>query len=100
MKIQYAPPLSVNFVWNFADSEAVNPIIDVVRKSFARDKNKPFSRGLNIPLFFYSSLNANEIPHDSPNALAKKNVIFVFTSVNTNGRDNWREYVEGLSVSP
>ncbi len=100
MKTQYAPPLAVNFVWNFADSEAVNPIIDVVRKSFARDKDKPFSRGLNIPLFFYSSLNANEIPHDSPNALAKKNVIFVFTSVNTNGRENWRKYVEELPASP
>lgn len=100
MKIQYAPPLAVNFVWNFADSEAVNPIIDVVRKSFARDKDKPFSRGLNIPLFFYSSLNANEIPHDSPNALAKNNVIFVFTSVNTNGRENWRKYVEELPASP
>jgi len=100
MKTQYAPPLAVNFVWNFADSEAVNPIIDVVRKSFARDKDKPFSRGLNIPLFFYSSKNANEIPHNSPNALAKKNVIFVFTSVNTNGRENWRKYVEELPTSP
>lgn len=100
MKTQYAPPLAVNFVWNFADFEAVNPIIDVVRKSFARDKDKPFSRGLNIPLFFYSSQNANEIPHDSPSALAKRNVIFVFTSVNTNGRENWRNYVEELPASP
>jgi hypothetical protein len=100
MKTRYAPPLAVNFVWNFADSEAVNPIIDVVRKSFARDKDKPFSRGPNIPLFFFSSLNANEIPHDSPNVLAKKNVIFVFTSVNTNGRENWRKYVEELPASP
>lgn len=100
MKNQYAPPLAVTFIWNFADSEVVNPIIDVVRKSFARHKNKPFSRGLNIPLFFFSSLNANEIPHDGPIALAKKNVIFVFTSVNTNGRENWRKYVEELSASP
>lgn len=100
MTTQYAPPLAVNFVWNFADSEAVNPIIDIVRKSFARDKDKPFSRGLNIPLFFYSSLNANKIPDDSPNPLANKNVIFVFTSVNTNGRENWRKYVEELPTSP
>ncbi|MDY6868808.1 MAG: TIR domain-containing protein [Chloroflexota bacterium] len=99
MSTLYTPPLSVSFIWNFADSEAVNPVIEVVKKSFARDKDKPFSRGLNIPLFFYSSQNANEIPHDIPAVQAKKNVIFVFTSVNTNGRDNWREYVEGLSVS-
>lgn len=100
MKIQYAPPIALNFVWNFADTETVNPIVNVVRKSFARDKDKPFSRGLNIPLFFYSSQNANEIPHDSPNALAKRNIIFVFTSVNTNGRENWRKYVEELPASP
>lgn len=100
MSTLFTPPLSVSFVWNFADSEAVNPVIEVVKKSFARDKDKPFSRGLNIPLFFYSSQNANEIPDDIPAAQTKKNVIFVFTSVNTNGRDNWREYVEGLSVSP
>jgi len=100
MSIDYSPPLAVSFVWNFADAAAVTPIIDVVRKSFARDKDKPFSRGLNIPLFFYSSQNANEIPHASPYALAKKNIIFVVTSVNTNGRENWRKYVEELPISP
>lgn len=100
MSKQYTPPIAVNFIWNFADSAAVTPIIDVVRKSFARDKDKPFSRGLNIPLYFYCSQNANEIPHDSPNALAKKNIIFIFTSVNTNGRENWRKYVERLPASP
>ena len=86
MSTQYAPPLAVNFIWNFADYEAVTPIIDVVRKSFARDKDKPFSRGLNIPLFYFSSQNSNEIPKENPCVLAKKNIIFVFTSKNTIGR--------------
>lgn len=99
MSTQYAPPLAVNFVWNFADSSAVIPIIDVVRKSFARDKDKPFSRGLNIPLFYFGSQNSNEIPSGNPHTLAKKNIIFVFTSVNTIGRENWRKYVEELPVS-
>lgn len=100
MSTQYAPPLAVNFIWNFADSESVTPIIDVVRKSFARDKDKPFSRGLNIPLFYFSSQNSNEIPKENPCVLAKKNIIFVFTSINTTGRENWKKYIEGLPRSP
>lgn len=99
MTTQYAPPLAVNFVWNFADSEVVSSIIEVVRKSFARDKDKPFSRGLNIPLFYYSAQNSNEIPQNSPCAIAKKNIIFVFTSKNTTGRDSWKKYIEELPDS-
>jgi len=100
MSAQYAPPLAINFVWNFADSSKVTPIIDVVRKSFARDKDKPFSRALNIPLFYFSSQNASEVPIVPPHTLAKKNIIFVFTSVNTTGWESWREYVEAFPNSP
>jgi hypothetical protein len=100
MSDQYLPPLAISFVWNFSDSNAVGSIIDIVRGSFARDKDKPFSRGLNIPLFFYSSQSASEIPRGNPHCLAKKDIIFVFTSVNTKGRENWRNYIEELPVSP
>ena len=96
MRTQYAPPLAINLVWNFADASLVTPIIEVLRRSFARDKDKPFSHGLNIPLFYFSSQNASEVPNDTPRALAKKNIIFVFTSLNTTGRENWSDYVEGL----
>ena len=100
MSTQYAPPLAINFVWNFADGSSVNPIIDVLRKSFARDKDKPFSRGLNIPIYYFSSHNSDEVPNEIPNALADKNIIFVFTSLNTTGRKRWKEYIEGLKSSP
>lgn len=100
MSDQCLPPLSISFVWNFADSETVVPIINAVRRSFARDKDKPFSRGLNIPLFFYSALKPSEIPRRSPHCLAKKNIFFIFTSVNTSGRVSWRNYIEELPVVP
>lgn len=100
MSAQYTPPLAVNFVWNLADSDAVTPIIDIVRKSFARDKEKPFSRGLNIPIFYFSSQNSNGTPKESPKELAKRNIIFAFTSVNTTGRENWKKYIEGFPRSP
>lgn len=52
MKESYTSPLAVSFVWNLSDQEYVLPIIEVIRVNLARDKNRPFSRGLNIPLFF------------------------------------------------
>ncbi|MFT5103896.1 MAG: hypothetical protein ACI86C_001557 [Candidatus Latescibacterota bacterium] len=96
----YSPPLSIGFIWHPSDSNAVGPILDVVRASFVRDREKPFSRGLNIPLFFFSSHNANESPSDNPSMHGKRNIIFVFTSVNTNGHEKWREYVENLPNLP
>lgn len=95
----YAPPLAVNFIWNPADTTKVSPILDAVRKSFARDQDRPFSRGLNIPLFYFSSQNNGEVPADDPKTLAECNIVFVFTSVNTVGRENWKNYIEGLPVS-
>lgn len=99
MSTQYEPPLAVNFIWCFADSAIVEPIIDVVRKNFARDKDKPFSRGLNIPLLYFSSRNSNDIPTRIPISLAARNIIFVFTSINTIGGENWKKYIEALPVS-
>lgn len=98
MSTSFRPPMSVHFIWHPYDAESVNPIIEEVRKTFARDKDRPFSRGLNIPLFFYSSKNPVEVPDDGPSDLATRNIIFVFTSVNTAGVPNWRAYVEGLKI--
>ncbi|HFD32967.1 MAG TPA: TIR domain-containing protein [Gammaproteobacteria bacterium] len=99
MTTGYAPPLAINFIWHPSDSDDVTPILDVIRMSFARDKDKPFSRGLNIPLFFFSSQNSGEAPPDYPEELANNNILFVFTSVNTVGRKEWRRYIEGLPQS-
>lgn len=100
MSTQYKPPLAINFLWNFADYSAVYPIIDTVRKCFARDRDKPFSRGLNVPLFYFSSLNPTEIPDKKPEFCASNNIIFVFTSVNTLGIEPWKRYLEELPVLP
>lgn len=96
MTTSHSPPLAINFVWSFADANVVTPVIDAVRKYFSRDRDKPFSRGLNIPIFYFSSHSANELPSRAPNMPAKKNITFIFTSVNTTGRENWKEYIENL----
>ncbi|MES9980434.1 MAG: hypothetical protein ABW107_16980, partial [Candidatus Thiodiazotropha sp. 6PLUC5] len=99
MTTGYSPPLAISFIWHPSDSDDVTPILDVIRMSFARDKDKPFSRGLNIPLYFFSSQNSGETPSDYPDGEAKNNILFVFTSVNTAGRKEWRLYIEGLPQS-
>lgn len=98
-KAQYVPPLAVSFIWHFADAIEVGPILDAVKKSFARDKDKPFSRGLNIPLFFFSSQSSNEVPHNYPTLLAERNIVFIFTSTNTMGHESWTHYIENIPSS-
>ncbi|KAE8437444.1 TIR domain-containing protein [Vreelandella piezotolerans] len=96
MKESYMSPLAVSFVWNLSDQEYVLPIIEVLRVSLARDKNRPFSRGLNIPLFFFNSSSPVIPPKNKPKKLALKNIIFVFTSVNTLGNEKWKKYIESI----
>jgi len=96
MDSMYKPPIAVNFIWNPSDSDLVMPILDIMRKTLARDKNKPFSRSLNIPLFYYSSSNGNETPNNYPSLNADETIVFVFTSVNTAGNRNWKKYVEEI----
>jgi len=94
--IEYLPPLTVSFVWCPSDHERVLPILSPLRSVLTRDIHRPFSRGLNIPFFLFSALGVHEIPFNKPENSAKKNLIFVFTSVNTLGNKNWKEYVESL----
>jgi hypothetical protein len=95
----YTPPITVNFIWNPSDSELALPILEAVRNSFARDKSKPFSRSLNLSLFQYSSSNGNEIPNAYPSEHADNSIIFIFTSVNTAGNKNWKDYIEGITTT-
>jgi len=99
MSSEFKPPLAIYFIWNPSDAEAIEPILNEVRKCFARDKDRQFSRGLNIPLFFYSSQNPTDVPNHHPQVIASRNVVFVFTSVNTLGQKNWQIYVENLASS-
>lgn len=98
-KADYNPPLAIHFIWNPADEDSVSKILDSVRSNFARDIDRPFSRGLNIPLFFYSSENPNNSPIDLPKQHAAKDVVFIFTSVNTIGRPSWELYINQIPNS-
>tara|TARA_R110001583_G_C5664263_1_gene409917 strand:+ start:3474 stop:5489 length:2016 start_codon:yes stop_codon:yes gene_type:complete len=99
MNEKLIPPVSASFIWSPLDEETVLHVIQAIRHSFARDMDKPFSRGLNIPLFFFSSNNLSNTPSDYPDEIAKNNIIFVFTSANTLGVPIWKNYIENIPNS-
>lgn len=99
MLARYQPPLAVHFVWHPSDKDSVDPILGSVFKYFSRDVDRPFSRNLNIPLFLYSSNYPTIGPSDFPQELATRNVLFIFTSINTRGYDSWNDYIRKLPCS-
>ncbi|GFE59582.1 TIR domain-containing protein [Geobacter sp. AOG2] len=96
MPSQYSPPLAIHFIWHPSDNDVIDPILKAVSKYLSRDINRPFSRNLNIPIFFYSSNNPIIVPNNNPQELATRNILFVFTSVNTRGRASWDSYISNL----
>lgn len=96
MSTLYKPPLAVHIIWHPSDSDIVDPILEAASKYLSRDIARPFSRNLNIPIFLYSSNSPTIVPVDFPEALAARNVIFVFTSINTRGHDSWNDYIRSL----
>ena len=94
----FTPPLALHFIWHPSDQESVQPILDAVQSYLARDVDRPFSRGLNIPLFFYSSASPNAVPEDSPISIAKRDIVFILTSKNTSGRQIWQTYFDQIAI--
>ncbi|WP_425640954.1 hypothetical protein ACPUEK_12440 [Marinomonas gallaica] len=99
MNTEFKPPLALHFIWHPSDQESAQPILDAVQSYLARDVDRPFSRGLNIPLFFYSSASPNAVPEGSPISIAKRDVVFILTSKNTSGRKAWQTYFDQLPLS-
>lgn len=95
----YQSPLSINFVWCPSDEINAKLMINAVVNNFSRQTDKPFSRSINLPIFYYSSASSQEVPENSPQPTSKSAITFVFTSVNTVGNANWKKYVESLNVN-
>ena len=88
-------PLSVALVWNENDYTKVEKYICYTTKMLSRDTNKPFSRTINLPVFYYSNFEKNEVP-PFPKLKSEKIVIYVFIGINSVSSDKWSEYVESL----
>ena len=47
-------PLSIALIWNEEDNEKVEKYINYTTKMLTCDRNKPFSRTINLPIFYYN----------------------------------------------
>lgn len=90
------PPLAAYFIWHKSDQNDFDSICGDFRSYLTRDIDRPFSRELNIPTFFYSS---SESAPNQPNYLAQSNVIFICLSQNTLRSKIWRSFLNSLPVS-
>jgi hypothetical protein len=93
----FTPPLSVYFVWHPEDATTVDPIIQHCASLLSRDIDKPFSRSMNLPIF-YRTTTKEEVPTQIE-ILSKKAVIVIFAGQNLVADDNWVTYIEGIPVS-
>lgn len=88
-------PLSVSLIWNKDDYEYIEIYVEHITKMLTRDLSKPFSRNINLPIFYYSNLEKNKIP-PFPNTMAEKNIIYIFIGTNSVVSNDWEQYVDKL----
>ncbi|MEJ6080355.1 hypothetical protein MT391_17750 [Vibrio sp. 1-Bac 57] len=98
--MNYIPPLAVSFVWNGTDEKSVNNILDVISNQLSRSVDNPFSRGLDVPIFFYRSESEETVPLSTPTNKAEKNLIIAFTSINTASSLDWKKYLKNIQSQP
>lgn len=95
MKQIFPQPLVLHFIWHPADVDKVLPFVQEIKKMLARDIDRPFSRELNIPVFFWNHIQKDVFKNGSP-YVGEKNLIFPFVSSNTISHANWKKFYETL----
>lgn len=91
----YKPPLSIFFVWHPADNDKVRPLVDHCSRMLQRDVSKPFSRAMNLPIFFKTT-SKKGIPSDIDTA-SKHVLIFALVSTEVAADSGWTAYLAMLS---
>lgn len=87
-------PLSVVFVWHPSDEKKVKPIVEYCNSLLSRDITKPFSRSMNLPIFYYTTYKKStpsEVDIDS-----EKVIVFIFISGNQVIEPDWVSYINKL----
>lgn len=97
-KKHFLPPVAIHFVWHKDDSLHLAPFLDEVRKEFTRNIDRPFSRSLNLPLYFYNTEGISiDTELDIPQAKGQKDIIFIFLSTDFVGDISGITYLRKLS---
>jgi len=90
----YKPLLAVYFIWHPADAESLGPVINHCSSMLHRDINQPFSRAMNLPVF-YRTTQEKGIPTDI-SIQSQNSIFFLFISKHIVADDHWINYIEGL----
>ena len=96
MSHHFPQPLVLHFIWHPDDKSIVLRLVYSIKEMLARDVDRPFSRELNIPVFFWNSIRKEVIKNDSP-YVGVNNIIFLFVSRNTIAHNAWKVFFKGLS---
>lgn len=88
-------PLAIVFVWNREDDNEVKKYVDYTTDLLTRDLENPFSRNLDLPIFYYTNPVGKTIP-SLIDIKAEKVVVYVFAGKNSVISDEWNSYIEKL----
>lgn len=91
---KYLSPLSIVFVWNPEDTNLIKPIVDYCFSLLSRDVNKPFSRSMNLPVFYRSTIKKT---HPVINNASEKNIIFSFLTKEIASDEIWINYIKEIA---
>ena len=86
-----------NELSNFKPSGIEKGLIEPLAKMLSRDEEKPFSRSINLPVFFYTA-KGDGIPPAIP-VVEGKTVIFSFIDKNIVGNKEWSAYIKKIVTS-
>lgn len=93
----FKQPLSVIFLWHPENHKDIHASIEYCFKMLKRDSDRPFSRSLNLPVFFCTSDNKS-IP--SPIKITSNTtMVFAFIGTQVVADKDWFNYIQQLEDS-
>lgn len=90
---------AVAFVWNTKDGCDVQQYIDYATSLLTRDVDNPFSRNMDLPIFYYSNSKDNSVP-PSICIDAEKVWAYVFIGKKSVISNEWKSYIQELVRQP
>ena len=88
-------PLAVALVWNKSDEKKVKKYIDHFTNMLSSDIEKPFSRNIRLPIFYYKNESNDSVPPDII-LKAEKKIIYAFISYKCVASEEWELYIKKL----
>lgn len=95
--MDYFQALSVYFVWHPMDEEKLKPYIEYNYQLLSKNVDKPFSRAMNLPVFFRTSCTSDVPEYIS--IKSERTIAFLFVSKEVGIDDKWVEYLKQISAN-